>query len=304
MLETDVGQLPQQVVEQHEATRRRDARVGVVEPQHMVRQHRPWAARRCRSRSWWRPRPGCGASPNALAASSAPATATTMSPGRTDTRTRSTRSGPVSATAGNARLPMITGCTNSTAMCCACGSHDGAMDHIVAPAANRLAKVNAVAARSAASSAPSPRSIAVVVCHELCLFQRGQHRNRGLTQRQPAVVGRNHVVRQHLESRLLQPLSASAQQQHVLEHPAGEAHQPHRAGNQPTTSATATATARWNPAASTAGGTPARSADTIVRTMPARVDHPVGAHRQPQRRSRVSPTESASTSSSMAAWPS
>ena len=86
-----------------------------------------------------------------------------MSPGRTDTRTTSTTSGPVIATAGNARLPTITGWMNSTAICSACGSHPGAMDHIVAPAANRLANVNEVAARSAAKSASSPRSIAVVV---------------------------------------------------------------------------------------------------------------------------------------------
>ena len=41
--------------------------------------------------------------------------------------------------------------------------YDGAMDHMVAPAANRLASVRAVAARSSASSALSPRSMAVVI---------------------------------------------------------------------------------------------------------------------------------------------
>ena len=86
-----------------------------------------------------------------------------MSPGRTETRTRSTRSGPVSATAGSARLPMITGCTNSTAMCSACGSHDGATHHIVAPAANRLASVKAVRGEVGGQLGASPRSIAVVI---------------------------------------------------------------------------------------------------------------------------------------------
>ena len=37
------------------------------------------------------------------------------------------------------------------------------MDHMVAPAANRLASVKAVAAKPSANSAPSPRSIAVAV---------------------------------------------------------------------------------------------------------------------------------------------
>src|SRR6202167_3666184 len=37
VLETHMGQFPQQVVEQHKATRRRDPGIGVVEPQNMVR---------------------------------------------------------------------------------------------------------------------------------------------------------------------------------------------------------------------------------------------------------------------------
>jgi hypothetical protein len=40
------------------------------------------------------------------------------------------------------------------------------------------------------------------------------------------------MVRQHLEPGLLQPLSALAQQQHVLEDATGETHQPHLAGNE------------------------------------------------------------------------
>src|ERR1700733_12437610 len=117
---------------------------------------------------------------------------------------------------------------NSTAICRACGSHPGAMDHIVAPAANRLANVNDVAARSAAKSASNPRSIAVVATSlpiNPPFVQRRQHRDRGLTKRQPPIVGRNRVMRQYLESVLLQLLSACAQQQYVLKHPAGEAHQ-------------------------------------------------------------------------------
>jgi hypothetical protein len=40
----------------------------------------------------------------------------TMSPARTDTRACATTAGAVSANAGSARLPTITGWTNSTAM--------------------------------------------------------------------------------------------------------------------------------------------------------------------------------------------
>ena len=137
VLEADVGQLPQQVVEQHEPAgcghaagrgRRATAR---------GRPHPLRAGRRCRSRSWWRPMPG-PAHHRAHVRVGRGRDGDHMSPGRTESAPVD-ESGPVSATAGNARLPMITGCTNSTATCRACGSHDGATHHMVAPAANRLA---------------------------------------------------------------------------------------------------------------------------------------------------------------------
>ena len=50
---------------------------------------------------------------------------------------------------------------------------------------------------------------------------------------------------EHFESGLLQALSAPAQQQYILEHPAGEADESDRSGGlSPTDSVTATATAR------------------------------------------------------------
>ena len=55
------------------------------------------------------------------------------------------------ATAGSARLPMITGCTNSTATWCACSGQSGARHHIVAPAEKRRANRRAIAARSSAA---------------------------------------------------------------------------------------------------------------------------------------------------------
>ena len=67
-------------------------------------------------------------------ASSAEATAMITSPGLVATRAWATGSGSTSATAGRARLPMITGCTNSTATWWAWGSHCGEMTHKVAPA--------------------------------------------------------------------------------------------------------------------------------------------------------------------------
>ena len=64
------------------------------------------------------------------------------------------------ATAGSARLPMITGWTNSTATWRACSGHSGARHHIVAPEANRRASARAAPARSAPASDPRPLAIA------------------------------------------------------------------------------------------------------------------------------------------------
>ena len=106
----------------------------IVYPQHMVgRPRRPGAAP-TRSRRMPHPRPEPAASdrrrPSSLAGRNRDEDVARPAPA---TRARWTRSDPVSANAGSARLPTITGWTNSTAMWCACGSHPGATHHSVAP---------------------------------------------------------------------------------------------------------------------------------------------------------------------------
>ena len=60
------------------------------------------------------------------------------------------RPAPSTCTAGSARLPTMTGWTNSTATWRPWAGHCGATHHMVAPAANRRASVSAAAARSSA----------------------------------------------------------------------------------------------------------------------------------------------------------
>ena len=60
---------------------------------------------------------------------------------------------------GSARLPTMTGWTNSTATWRACSGQCGATHHIVAPAANRRATSSAAAARSAPTSACRSRAV-------------------------------------------------------------------------------------------------------------------------------------------------
>ena len=60
-------------------------------------------------------------------------THTRRSPGRESRRTDSAASGPSTLTAGSARLPTMTGCTNSTATWRAWAGHCGATHHRVAP---------------------------------------------------------------------------------------------------------------------------------------------------------------------------
>ncbi len=94
-------------------------------------------------------------------ASPAPATATTMSPGRTVARRVATRSAPAgTTTAGRARLPMITGWTNSTATWWAWNTDEGEMHQSVPPAAKRRARASEARARSSQrpTSADAPRS--------------------------------------------------------------------------------------------------------------------------------------------------
>ncbi len=76
------------------------------------------------------------------------------SPGRVATRACATGSGSTSATDGSARLPTITGCTNSTATWWAWGSHWGEITHSVAPAWNLRASESDAEARSSLRSSP------------------------------------------------------------------------------------------------------------------------------------------------------
>src|SRR6185437_12434752 len=115
-------------------------------------------------------------------------------------------------------LPTITGCTNSTATCWACGSHDGATHHIVAPAWKRRAAVSAVPARSAANASSMIRAL---------LVEREQHRDRGLSQSEAPIVRRNGAVGQHREPVSGQSFAGEPQQEHILEHATGEPDEAH-----------------------------------------------------------------------------
>ena len=125
----------------------------------------------------------------------------------------------MSATAGSARLPTITGCTNSTATCWACGSHDGATHHMVAPAWKRRAAASAVLARSAArASSMSGPSSSSARNTETAACPSARPPSFGGTVRWVNTV--NPVPGE--------PVAGEAQQEHVLEHAAGEPDEPHR----------------------------------------------------------------------------
>ena len=150
VLETNVRQLPQQVIQPHNRSVM-PCRAGndAIDPQDVIGRpgrrsfagadpHRrqpprrcPQQQRRCRLR---------GASP----------ITTRTSPRVAMARNAPTGSAASIETAGRARLPTITGWTNSTATCRACSVHSGATHHIVAPAAKRRARSRAHAARSSA----------------------------------------------------------------------------------------------------------------------------------------------------------
>ena len=85
-----------------------------------------------------------------------------MSPGTTDARrvaTMSAAGGTV--TAGSARLPTMTGCTNSTATWWAWKDQLGDAHHMVAPAENRRARARDARARSWATPCTSAVTVTV-----------------------------------------------------------------------------------------------------------------------------------------------
>ena len=157
MLEAHVGELPQHVVQQHEAA--------VV--------HGVAVVARRRSRTW-SAAPGGGRGPSPIQRSSAPhapgppqhAAAPTSSSavliasddvaGAHERTQLGDGVGLVDATAGSARLPTITGCTNSTATWRACSGAAGATHHMVAPAWNRRARCSAAIANGSPASASLP----------------------------------------------------------------------------------------------------------------------------------------------------
>ena len=149
MLEADVGQLPEQVVAQGQAAVVRRGGTVVVDPDHVI--GGPGRGTRTRTD------PHGGQPPDPGPLEHGPGRVRRAGPPRagrrrrrTCTRRHETGSSSTTATAGSARLPMITGCTNSTATWCACSGQSGARHHIVAPAAKRRASASAIAARSSA----------------------------------------------------------------------------------------------------------------------------------------------------------
>ena len=144
VLEADVRQLPQQVIQAHNRSVV-PCRAGgdAIDPQDVIGRRRPAVARRRRST------PSSSPTPNTATAAAMPPSSLRHRSGRGHrhgwqwhaTR-RSGRAASIE-TAGRARLPTITGCTNSTATCRACSAHSGATHHIVAPAANRRARSRA-----------------------------------------------------------------------------------------------------------------------------------------------------------------
>ena len=148
VLEADVGQLPQQVVPEHER-----AVVGAAD----AGRRRPTARGRPRRRRGRSPGPDPdrrrsprrrpAGTTSAHGGSSAAADGDHDVAGARRARAaRRRRRRPSTVTAGSAGLPTITGWTNSTATWRACSRHSGATHHSVAPAAKRRASAKAASA--------------------------------------------------------------------------------------------------------------------------------------------------------------
>ena len=127
MLEHDVGQLPQQVVQQHESPdRAASGGVGRRRSRHVVGARRAGGRGPAPSQSAREaPRLRAGAARSATAGvAGAARRRATMSPGRASSRNDARRRrAPSTPTAGSARLPTMTGCTNSTATWRPCAGH-------------------------------------------------------------------------------------------------------------------------------------------------------------------------------------
>ena len=132
---------------------------GVVGPQDVVGGAGRQAGGRRRSRSSSPPTPGPPHHVDDGLASRCGSTARHDIAG-THERTQSRRPAAAESTltAGSARLPTMTGCTNSTATCRACSGHSGATHHSVAPAAKRRASDSA----ATASESPTSSRVAIV----------------------------------------------------------------------------------------------------------------------------------------------
>ena len=160
VLEHHVGQLPQQVVEQHQVARPgRHGRGRPLQPDDVSARlaGAGGARRRARAGSDPRPRPGVSRSTGARVVGRADHQQDVARAGPAAATTRRA-SAPSTLTAGSARLPTMTGWTNSTATWRPWDGHCGATHHMVAPAANRRARVSAAAARSSAGRTVLERS--------------------------------------------------------------------------------------------------------------------------------------------------
>ena len=150
VLEADVGQLPQHVVAEHEPPVVTSQRV-VAQPEQVVGGGGASAGSGAEPDGGETPRLGPPQRGADRRVGVRPRRAST-SPARTSGRSAATRRRRATATAGRARVPTMTGWTNSTATCWACSGAPGAQHHSVAPAANRRASESAATARSAATS--------------------------------------------------------------------------------------------------------------------------------------------------------
>ena len=160
VLEAHMRELPQHVVAQHDAAVVRGRARFAVDPEHVIG--------RAGLRSLGPAPTHTVVSPHTRARCIAarPAPTWCCSPRTGCLRPRvariaATGSSSVTAMAGSARVPMITGCTNSTATWCACSGHSGARHHMLAPAAKRRATASAAPARSAPASGSSRATVIV-----------------------------------------------------------------------------------------------------------------------------------------------
>ena len=135
VLEAHVGQLPQHVVPQHQpAVVGRGAGGVVVDPDADGRRGGRPGGGQCRSTRRRAPRPATGGRPQPRSATSPSATTTSdITRPRRGAQRGDRGSAPAMLTAGSARLPTITGCTNSTATCRPWSGQSGARHHRVAP---------------------------------------------------------------------------------------------------------------------------------------------------------------------------